>query len=162
MNSPICVNNIRVPHRKCVASPKIAGLLLAIAPMCLMLATTNTSQAQTTSSPADWTEFLRDNMQRWNPYETLIGVNNAGSLKLKWQNSMNVSQYTASSPAVVNGMAYLGSVDHSVYAFNATTGAKLWSFTTEGLVVSSPAVANGVVYIGSFGPSGTSTAICTR
>jgi eukaryotic-like serine/threonine-protein kinase len=34
------------------------------------------------------------------------------------------------------------------YALNASTGAKLWSYTTGGYVSSSPAVANGVVYVG--------------
>jgi outer membrane protein assembly factor BamB len=43
----------------------------------------------------------------------------------------------------------VGSDDGNVYALNATTGAKLWSYTTEDAVLSSPAVANGVVYVGS-------------
>jgi outer membrane protein assembly factor BamB len=33
-----------------------------------------------------------------------------------------------SSPAVANGVVYVGSVDHNVYALNASTGALLWSF----------------------------------
>jgi len=36
-----------------------------------------------------------------------------------------------------------------VYALNATTGHKLWSYTTGDYVYSSPAVTNDVVYIGS-------------
>ena len=55
-----------------------------------------------------------------------------------------------SSPAVVNGVVYVGSFDNNVYALNASTGAKLWSYTTGGaMYFSSPAVANGVVYVGS-------------
>ena len=50
--------------------------------------------------------------------------------------------------AVVNGMIYFGS-DRNVYALNATTSVKLWSYTTGDVVGSSPAVANGVVYAGS-------------
>ena len=57
--------------------------------------------------------------------------------------------YVNSSPAVANGVVYIGSLDNNVYALNATTGAKLWNFTTGGAVYSSPAVANGVVYVGS-------------
>ena len=54
-----------------------------------------------------------------------------------------------SSPAVVNGVVYFGSDDGNVYALNASTGAKLWSYATGDGVDSSPAVANGVVYVGS-------------
>ena len=46
-------------------------------------------------------------------------------------------------------MVYVGSEDFNVYALNASTGAKLWSYTTGSWVHSSPAVANGVVYVGS-------------
>jgi len=54
-----------------------------------------------------------------------------------------------SSPAVANGVVYVGSEDHNVYALDARTGAKRWVYTTGYLVTSSPAVANGVVYVGS-------------
>jgi outer membrane protein assembly factor BamB len=148
-----------VTNKKQTASFGIVGLMLTIAPLGLMLAVVNTSaQAQPsgTPSPADWTEFLRDNMQRWNPYETVVGVDNAASLHLKWRGSLNVTQGLISSPAVVSGMVYVGSVDHTVYAYNASTGAKLWSYATVGKVFSSPAVANEVVYIGSSGATGTS------
>jgi outer membrane protein assembly factor BamB len=50
---------------------------------------------------------------------------------------------------VANGVVYVGSDDYNVYALNAKTGAKLWSYTTGSVVESSPAVANGVVYVGS-------------
>jgi len=32
-----------------------------------------------------------------------------------------------SSPAVANGVVYVGSADNNVHALNAHTGAKLWS-----------------------------------
>jgi outer membrane protein assembly factor BamB len=46
-------------------------------------------------------------------------------------------------------VVYIGSYDHKLYAFNATTGAVLWSYTTESNVGSDPTVVNGVIYIGS-------------
>lgn len=58
--------------------------------------------------------------------------------------------YVYSSPAVVNGVIYVGSADHKVYALNAATGGFLWSCTTGELVYSSPAFVNGVVYVGSY------------
>lgn len=54
-----------------------------------------------------------------------------------------------SSRAIVNGVLYIESADRIVYAFNATTGAKLWNHTTLGPVESSPAVTSGAVYVGS-------------
>ncbi len=35
-----------------------------------------------------------------------------------------------SSPAVANGVVYVGSRNSNVYALNASTGALLWSYTT--------------------------------
>src|SRR3990172_5507082 len=58
-----------------------------------------------------------------------------------------------STPAVVDGVVYVGSDNSLVYALNASDGVQLWNFTTTrsfGTVESSPAVANGVVYVGSF------------
>jgi len=42
----------------------------------------------------------------------------------------------------------VGSGDHNIYALDAGTGAKVWSYMT-GNSLGSPAVANGVVYVGS-------------
>lgn len=54
-----------------------------------------------------------------------------------------------SSPAVANGVVYVGSDNGHFFALNASTGAYLWSYFLGDSVRSSPAVANGVVYIGS-------------
>jgi outer membrane protein assembly factor BamB len=53
------------------------------------------------------------------------------------------------SPAVANGIVYIGSDDDKLYALKADTGVLLWSYSTGGFIVSSPEVANGVVYIAS-------------
>jgi uncharacterized repeat protein (TIGR01451 family) len=99
---------------------------------------------------AEWAQFHRDNMQRWNPYETKLGVNNVGGLALKWTYASGA--FVESSPAVVNGVVYIGSDDGNLYALNASTGEKLWSFSTGSVqpILDAPAVADGVVYIGSY------------
>jgi outer membrane protein assembly factor BamB len=56
----------------------------------------------------------------------------------------------ASSPAIANGVVYVGSGDNRVYALDAADGALLWDFTTGGDVASSPAVADGMVFVGSY------------
>ena len=52
-----------------------------------------------------------------------------------------------SSPAVANGVVYVGSEDYKLYALDVVTGARKWSYATGSFIESSPAVANGMVYI---------------
>jgi outer membrane protein assembly factor BamB len=51
--------------------------------------------------------------------------------------------------SVANGVLYVGSGDGNVYALNAGTGEKLWSYATDGQVSAAPTVADGKVFIGS-------------
>ena len=60
---------------------------------------------------------------------------------------------TLSSPAVVDGVVYIGS-DYGVHAINAYTGANIWQSSSDILINSSPAVSGDMVYIGSFVPYG--------
>jgi parallel beta-helix repeat protein len=55
-----------------------------------------------------------------------------------------------SSPAVVDGKVYVGSMDCKVYCLDALTGAHIWNYTTGNEVWSSPAVVDGRVYVGSW------------
>src|SRR5437764_12454022 len=63
--------------------------------------------------------------------------------------SASRSTVTTSGNHAASLTVYIGSKDHNVYALNAKTGAKLWSYTTGGAIYSSPAVGGGIVYIGS-------------
>jgi len=54
-----------------------------------------------------------------------------------------------SSPVIANGIIYVGSRDHNLYAFDAASGNKIWQFTTGSWVESSAAVVDNVVYFGS-------------
>jgi outer membrane protein assembly factor BamB len=69
---------------------------------------------------------------------------NASSGDKLWNYGIN--GFVESSPAVVNGVVYVGSSDNHVYALNATNGAQLWNYPTGG-GASSPAVVDGVVYV---------------
>ncbi len=95
-----------------------------------------------------WGQFHRYNMLRWNWTENVIGVNNVAKLQLKW--SYNVGAST-SSPAVEDGVVYAGSYSGMLYAFNASTGAVLWTYQTanNGTNYASPAVNNKKVFFGS-------------
>ncbi|OPX73454.1 MAG: outer membrane biogenesis protein BamB [Methanoregulaceae archaeon PtaB.Bin108] len=67
--------------------------------------------------------------------------------EVRWSTYTNGE--VTSSPAVVDGVVYVGSSDNQVYAFNTADGTKIWSTYTNGAVTSSPAVVGGVVYVGS-------------
>jgi outer membrane protein assembly factor BamB len=58
----------------------------------------------------------------------------------------------SSSPVMTNGIIYVGSRDHNLYALDKATGTLLWNFTDmdNNWVSSTPAVANGIVYIGGY------------
>jgi outer membrane protein assembly factor BamB len=95
-----------------------------------------------------WPQF-RDQPEHHghNGTENLLSPLTVSWMDLNWSFATNGGVY--SSPAVANGVVYVGSEDGNVYALEATTGTELWSYPTNGAVYSSPAVATGVVYVGS-------------
>jgi len=96
----------------------------------------------------NWQQFGYDPAQsRTNPYENVITSTNVSNLTLDW--SYPTVNGITSSPAMVNGVVYIGAYA-TMWAFNAKTGRELWNYRTNNSI-SSPAVVNNVVYIGSAG-----------
>jgi len=95
-----------------------------------------------TAAAADWPMFHHD-LNRAG-YVSIVGPSISSVL---WD--YTTKDIISSSPAVANGVVYVGSYDKNVYALDASTGNKIWSFATGDSIESSPAVANGIVYIGS-------------
>ena len=54
-----------------------------------------------------------------------------------------------STPAVHDGIVYVGAYDHNLYAIGAANGKFLWKYATEGSVASSPCVSEDLVLVGS-------------
>src|SRR3954470_23530423 len=54
------------------------------------------------------------------------------------------------SPAIADGVVYIGSTDGNLYAVEQESGKQKWKFKTlaSRQVTSSPTVANGLVYFG--------------
>jgi len=104
--------------------------------------------------PVSWPMFHNQASHLgYNPFEKTISRSNAQQLGLAWVGIMGDIADT-SSPAIVNGVAYIGSFDGRLYAFNAEGCGQdlcqpLWSGATGNAVLSSPAVMNGAVYVGS-------------
>jgi eukaryotic-like serine/threonine-protein kinase len=80
------------------------------------------------------------------------GVYNATGVpkfsQVKWK--FHTDGQVISSPAVANGMAFVGSTDGNLYAIDLESGTQKWKLFTGVRVTSSPAVENGVVYFGSY------------
>src|SRR6266700_466579 len=89
----------------------------------------------------NWSQFGYDQAHsRTNPYENVLSRTNVSRLTLDW--SSPTGGVIGSSPAVANGVVYIGSSDRNVYALDAKTGTRLWSSPTRDDIFSSPAVAN--------------------
>lgn len=106
------------------------------------------------TQPVSWPMFHNQQSHLgFNPFETTINKSNATRLQIAWEGVMG-DIADNSSPAIANGVAYIGSFDGRLYAFNADgCGADfcqpLWSGATGNDIQSSPTVMNNTVYIGS-------------
>jgi hypothetical protein len=147
------------------------GLLCAIVSAALPLA----------AAPrlVNWTQFRFDEDHTGvNRFETILTRQNVPRLQVSWQAQLGrLVDY--SSPAVVGGVAYIGSIGGRLWAYRASGCGKalctvpLWSSVGLGQIVDSPAVSGGIVYVGSqtsdasnagkldaFAASGCGTAVC--
>src|SRR5579863_2149142 len=80
------------------------------------------AQQPTGKGSNDWSEFHRTNMVRWNANEKVLNVKTVRDLQLKW--SFAAANYCSmySSPAVVDGVVYIGSgyyLDGEAYSLYA-------------------------------------------
>ncbi|MDP3396888.1 MAG: PKD domain-containing protein [Methanoregula sp.] len=93
-----------------------------------------------------WADFANATMFRNNRQHT--GVYSTGGIEpvntVKW--TFTTGGQVLSSPAVADGIVYVGSSDSRLYALYAGNGTKKWQYTTGNGVKSSPAVADGIVY----------------
>ncbi len=102
---------------------------------------------------SDWPRFHQNLASTgFNAFEWKLGTNNVPGLHLLWLGPTAGNTGTRSSPAVADGVAYIGAENGKVYAFPASCSnpcSPLWTGQTDDAVVSTPVVASGVVYVGS-------------
>ncbi len=67
--------------------------------------------------------------------------------ELRWQ--FRTQGRIWSSPTIVDGVVYFGSMDRYLYALDTQTGEEKWKFKTGHSVISTPAVVDGTLYFGS-------------
>jgi eukaryotic-like serine/threonine-protein kinase len=83
-------------------------------------------------------------MFRGNPQHTGVYAEGTATVSKPWH--LQTGHMVQSSPAVENGVVYIGSSDKNLYALDATSGLLLWKSEAGGAVRSSPALFNGAVY----------------
>jgi len=74
---------------------------------------------------------------------------NTGALKWKYPQDTALPTTISTSPAVANGMVYVGADDGKLYAFHTDNGKAAWQFNTRSTISSSPIVVEGVIYFGA-------------
>ncbi|SRR6266487_762404 len=141
-----------------IACALCAGLLIVRVGKSAYAAPLSTHRMLATST-VNWNQFGYRHT-RFNPFETTLNPSNVSHLTPKW--ATYVGDVVDSSPAIVDGVIYIGSYDHAMKALDAASGQLLWSHQLatpppnslpEDIDHSSPAVANGLVYVGTAWPN---------
>jgi len=133
----------------------LAALLVVLLAGQAVGSPSSPSGATALEAPIDWPQF-RFNQRHtgYQPFETTLNASNVPNLQLDWQAQLG-DLVTYSSPAVVGGVAYIGSSDGRLWAYPAggcgqdICTSPLWTSTNLAQVIDSPTVANGLVYVGS-------------
>lgn len=87
------------------------------------------------------------------PIDRYLYVFDANTGSLKWKYGA-LDGYTYSTPAIANGIVYVGDNSATIYAFSASDRTLKWKkelIPNSGGYVSSPAVFNGMLYFGCSG-----------
>jgi eukaryotic-like serine/threonine-protein kinase len=129
-----------------------AGLLQAT--LCLLMASTLLASSQAPSTSSEWRQF------RGNPRLTGVAPSvPPDTLKVIW--SYQAGEAILSSPAVAEGVVYVGVGNGDLIAVDLASGKLRWKYSTKSFVdESSPAVGSGAVYVGDL--DGTVHAVNTR
>lgn|GEM_PF-4121458 len=62
-----------------------------------------------------------------------------------WNNTLGGAGYffdSNSPPSIIDGIGYVGSFDHNLYAFNSSTGSIIWKIPIISNLISSPSVVD--------------------
>jgi quinohemoprotein ethanol dehydrogenase len=80
------------------------------------------------NEPGNWMSHGRTyNEQRFSPLKQ-INDQNVGQLGLAWYMDINIQRGQEATPLVIDGVMYFSTAWSKVFAVNAATGEKLWSY----------------------------------
>jgi outer membrane protein assembly factor BamB len=78
-------------------------------------------------------------------YLQAIGLENR---TLRWSRYLGGGTYQESSPAISDGVLYIGNYSGALYAFDALTGNLNWSYVQSGYIANTPLIFDGKVFFG--------------
>lgn len=126
-----------------------------VAVVSIMVLILSAGSAPAIAGDVNWPQFRFDNNRTgFNRFETVLNRQNVPRLELSWQAQLG-QLVDFSSPAVVDGVVYIGSTDGVLWAYPASGCGQdlcttpLWRSTDLAQIRDSPTVKNGVVYVGS-------------
>ena len=126
-----------------LSKTKLTGIVFLI----LLMLCCNTSEK--INKPTDfqalqtnWPIFRGDNNFSGNAQGDI-----PDSLKLLWK--FQAEDEITSSPVVMSGKIYFGSMDGKLYCLDLVTGEKYWEFATTTSFEAPPLILNNIVYIGN-------------
>src|SRR5262249_52761190 len=89
------------------------------------------AKAIVAAAPGEWLEHGRDySEQRYSPLDK-INASNVKDLALAWHFDFGDRQGLEATPIVHDGVIYVTTDFSEVWAFDAKTGAKLWSYDPD-------------------------------
>jgi len=86
-------------------------------------------QEDPTRSLRDWPMYGRDLRHSFSNPHSLINPTNVATLKTAWH--FKTQDVVSASPAVVDGVVFVGSWDGHFYAIDATEGSLIWKFQVD-------------------------------
>ena len=139
-----CTINVRFVPK--AGGPRSAALAIwtSNGPASVQLA----GSGLTTVVPSPWTHLgAGAGRGGLNPTEFSIDTSSVATLHDVW--TSGTPGPVQSSPAVADGVAYVGDDSGILYAVDAASGKQLWTAATKDAIVSSPALDDGIVFVGS-------------
>lgn len=147
--------------RSGLGGSRVVGLFaLALLAACGGTPTTEQAVLDFHKTGESWPALGGDySEQRFSPL-TQINAQNVGTLGLAWEGDMESDRGLEATPIMVDGIIYVSSTWSRVYAFDAVTGEKKWSYDPQvprkyagllccDIVNRGVAVSEGKVYIGT-------------
>jgi outer membrane protein assembly factor BamB len=82
--------------------------------------------------------------QLWKTYAGGVTKNQLGS-----GTYLNIAPPVRSSPMVLNGKVYVGSLDGNLYCLDANSGSVVWKYATNGPILATPTIVSGKIFFPS-------------